>query len=48
LKTPAEIKIDEAKALQWLSQGAKPTDTVKSLFSKQGILQKFHDSKRNQ
>lgn len=47
LKTPAEIKIDEAKALQWLSQGAKPTDTVKSLFSKQGILQKFHDSKRN-
>lgn len=48
LKTPAEIKIDEVKALQWLSQGAKPTDTVKSLFSKQGILQKFHDSKRNQ
>jgi small subunit ribosomal protein S16 len=48
LQSPAVIKIDESKALQWLSQGAKPTDTVKSLFSKQGILQKFHETKRNQ
>lgn len=48
LQTPAVIKIDETKALAWLSTGAKPTDTVKSLFSKQGILQKFHESKRNQ
>jgi small subunit ribosomal protein S16 len=48
LQTPAVIKIDETKALAWLSEGAKPTDTVKSLFSKQGIMQKFHESKRNQ
>ena len=35
------IKIDEEKALKWLSQGAQPTDTVKSLFTKVGINEKF-------
>ena len=39
---PAEIKIDEEVALKWLSQGAIPTDTVKSLFNKTGINEKFH------
>lgn len=42
---PAEVKIDEEKALKWLSQGAIPTDTVRDLFSKQGIMKKFHESK---
>jgi small subunit ribosomal protein S16 len=31
---PATIKIDEEKALKWLSQGAKPTDTARSLLKK--------------
>ncbi|MDD2258283.1 MAG: 30S ribosomal protein S16 [Bacilli bacterium] len=35
------LKIDEEKALQWLSQGARPTDTVKSLFTQLGIIEKF-------
>ena len=35
------IKIDEEKALKWLSNGAQPTDTVKSLFTKLGINAKF-------
>lgn len=42
---PAEIKIDEEVALKWLSQGAIATDTVRSLFSKTGILEKFHNTK---
>ena len=42
---PAEVKIDEEKALKWLSQGAIPTDTVRDIFSKQGIMKKFHESK---
>ena len=42
---PAEVKINEEKALKWLSQGAIPTDTVRDLFSKQGIMKKFHESK---
>lgn len=45
LLEPAEVKIDEEKALKWLTNGAKPTDTVKNLLSKEGIMTKFHDSK---
>ncbi len=37
MKEPAEIKIDEEKAKKWLSTGAQPTDTVKSLFKRNGI-----------
>lgn len=39
------VKLDEEKALQWLQTGAQPSDTVKSLFKKAGIMQKFHESK---
>ena len=42
---PAEVKINEEVALKWLSQGAIPTDTVRSLFSKQGIMEKFNNQK---
>lgn len=35
---PAEIKIDGAKAKEWIGKGAQPTDTVKSLLKKQGIV----------
>ena len=41
LTNPATIKFDEEKVLNWLSKGAKPTDTVKSLLSKEGIIAKF-------
>ena len=42
---PAEININEEVALKWLKDGAIPTDTVKSLFSKKGINKKFHEMK---
>lgn len=45
LANPAEVKIDEEKALKWLKNGAQASDTVRSLFSKAGILKKFHESK---
>ena len=38
LTSPAEIKIDAEKARMWLSNGAQPTDTVKSLFIQQEII----------
>lgn len=41
LTNPATVKIDEEKVMKWLSLGAKPTDTVKSLLSKEGLLAKF-------
>jgi small subunit ribosomal protein S16 len=42
---PAEVKINEELALKWLSTGAKPSDTVRNLFSEQGIMEKFHNAK---
>ena len=45
-KEPSVIKIDEEKALEWMNKGAQPTDTVRSLFSKQGIMAKFDAAKR--
>ncbi len=41
-----EVKVNEEVALKWLNQGALPTDTVRSLFSKQGIMTKFAESKK--
>ncbi|UYM82048.1 30S ribosomal protein S16 [Heyndrickxia coagulans] len=38
---PAEVKINEEAALQWLKNGAQPSDTVRNLFSKQGIMEKI-------
>lgn len=46
LTKPALVKIDEEKALQWLHNGAKPSDTVRNLFSNAGIMMKFHESKQ--
>ena len=40
-----ELTVDEEKALYWLNNGAEPTDTVRSLFSKKGIMTKFASSK---
>lgn len=42
---PVEVKIDEEKALSWMTKGAKPSDTVRNLFSNEGIMKKFHDQK---
>lgn len=37
-KDPAEVKIDGDKAKQWIANGAQPTDTVKALLKKNGVL----------
>ncbi len=41
-----DTKINEEVALKWLNRGAIPTDTVKNLFSKAGIMKKYADSKK--
>ena len=46
LVTPAEIKVDEEKTLKRLATGAEPTDTVRNILSKAGIMKKFHDQKQ--
>ena len=41
---PAQVTIKEEEVLKWLNNGAQPSDTVKNLLSKQGIMKKFADS----
>lgn len=40
-----KVNINEEIALKWLNNGAVPTDTVKNLFTKAGIMKKFAESK---
>lgn len=42
---PAQVQIDEEKALKWLQDGAQASDTVRNLLSNAGVLKKFHESK---
>ena len=42
---PAEVKVNEEVALKWLNNGAIPTDTVRDLLSKQGVMKKYHESR---
>lgn len=42
---PAQVQIDEEKALKWLQDGAQASDTVRNLLSKAGVLKKYHESK---
>lgn len=38
LTEPAEIKVNAERAKEWLQTGAQPTDVVKSLLKKAGVL----------
>ena len=46
-KNPAAVKLKEEEILKWLNDGAQPSDTVRNLLSKAGIMKKFADSKVN-
>ena len=45
IKSEENLTINEERALYWLNNGAQPTDTVKTLLSKQGIMAKYAKSK---
>jgi len=45
LTEPVQVKINEDKALQWLMNGAQPSDKVRYLFSQQGIMKKHHEAR---
>jgi small subunit ribosomal protein S16 len=44
---PAVVRLEEKKALEWLSRGAIPSDTVKTLLSRHGVMLRFDMMKRN-
>ncbi|MBR5371841.1 MAG: 30S ribosomal protein S16 [Oscillospiraceae bacterium] len=37
-KEPSVVKVDAEKAKTWLANGAQPTDTVRTIFKKEGVL----------
>ena len=37
---PAEVKVDGERAKYWLGTGAQPTDTVRLLLKKTGVIEK--------
>lgn len=45
IETPAVIEVNKDLAIKWLKIGATPTDTVRDILSKQGILKEFHEEK---
>ncbi|MFI3324733.1 MAG: 30S ribosomal protein S16 [Clostridia bacterium] len=38
MEEPSVVKVDADKAKEWMAKGAQPTDTVKSLFKKHGVI----------
>ena len=40
---PSLVRINAQRTLHWLNEGAKPSDTVRSLLRKTGVWQQFHD-----
>lgn len=45
LKKPALITVDQEKTLDWLKKGAVPSDTVKTLLSKVGVMKQHAAAK---
>lgn len=45
LTNPATVNINKEVAFKWLGNGAQPSDTVRNLFSKEGIMKEYADSK---
>lgn len=45
MKDPAEIKVDDERALHWLKNGALPSDTARGILRKAGVLDKFNAEK---
>jgi len=42
---PLKLNVDNTLAIKWLSVGAQPSDTVRSLLRKAGVLQIWHEQK---
>lgn len=40
LRDPPAVSLDEERTLQWLRRGAQPTDTVRRILTRRGVLQR--------
>ena len=46
LTDPAEIRVDEERALYWLQEGAQASDTARMILKKSGVWDRFVEGKR--
>ncbi len=45
IKGEEAVELNREAALKWLKQGAQPSDTVRSILSREGVMTAFHNSK---
>ena len=45
-KGPENADVNEELALKWLGNGAQPSDSIRTLFAKKGIMEKFAKAKK--
>ena len=45
LTEPEQVTLKDEAIMNWLSNGAQPSDTVRNILSKQGVMKKFHEAK---
>ncbi len=45
LEQPSKVTLNEEDILNWLNNGAQPSDTVKNILSNAGIMKKYHEAK---
>ena len=38
MEEPSVVKVDPEKAKKWIEDGAQPSDTVRELFKKHGVI----------
>ncbi|MEE8417367.1 MAG: 30S ribosomal protein S16 [candidate division Zixibacteria bacterium] len=48
IEKPAKVSLDEDKVFLWLERGAKPSDTVASLFKVTGLSEKWSKKKKGE
>ena len=44
---PVKVKIDEDKVVRWLRQGAQPSEAARSLLKREGILERFAETRKS-
>ncbi|WP_010688899.1 30S ribosomal protein S16 [Ligilactobacillus animalis] len=42
---PEQVTLKEEAIMGWLNNGAQPSDTVRNILSKEGVMKKFHEAK---
>ena len=45
LTDPETVTLKEEKVMNWLNNGAQPSDTVRKILSRNGVMKKFHEAK---